>query len=203
MVILYSSHHDVIRSWQEALKNEEVRVCHYEKALFCLLESLHVKIVLIIEERHYAEEIVGFLQQLQEEYPLVQTIVLSQKPTYVQGSALLKCGIKAYGNTHMAPVHLKEALHVVKQGNIWLYPEFIQTMIQTLSSQRTSLHVNHNLLEKLSHKEKEVALLIKEGLSNKEIALREGITERTVKAHLTSIYEKVGVKDRLALALIL
>ena len=202
MVILYSSHPEVIATWQAALTSEQCEVCHYEKALFTHLNALHVKTILVMEERHYGEDLEGFLEQLRDEYPWVSTIVLSQKPTYAQGSILLKYGIKAYGNTHMAPVHLNEALVVVKKGNVWLYPEFIQTMIQTLSSQK-SLHVNQNLLEKLSCKEKEIASLIKEGLSNKEIALREGITERTVKAHLTSIYEKTGLKDRLALALVL
>ena len=202
MVILYSSHPEVIATWRVALRSELYEVCHYEKALFTHLDDLHVKTILVMEERHYGEDLVGFLELLRDEYPWVSTIVLSQKPTYAQGSTLLKYGIKAYGNTHMAPVHLSEALSVVQKGNVWLYPEFIQTMIQSFASQK-SLHVNQNLLEKLSCKEKEIAMLIKEGLSNKEIALRESITERTVKAHLTSIYEKTGLKDRLALALVL
>jgi DNA-binding NarL/FixJ family response regulator len=204
MVILYSAHPEIIQAWQQALSKEKTAVCHHEKALLSLLESLHVSSVLLLEERHYDDEgIEGFLELLKEQYPMVSTFLLSQKPTYAQGSALLKFGIKAYGNTHMAPIHLQEAVHAVKEGNVWLYPEFIQTMIQTLSSQKASLHVNHESLELLSHKEREIALLIKEGLSNKEIALREGITERTVKAHLSSIYEKLGIKDRLALALLL
>ncbi|WP_263834131.1 helix-turn-helix transcriptional regulator [Sulfurospirillum oryzae] len=203
MVVFYSSHPDVIHHWQEALKSEEIQICHYEKALLHLLQTVKSNIILMIEERHYDDDgIESFLNLLQEEYPDVKTMVFSQKPTYVQGSVFLKLGIKAYGNTHMAAIHLQDALLVVKNGNIWLYPEFIQTMIQTLSSQKKSLHVRHDLLDRLSHKEREVALLIKEGLSNKEIALREGTTERTVKAHLSSIYEKIGVKDRLALALL-
>lgn len=204
MVILYSSHPEVIQSWQSALKSEEIHICHHEKALVSLLQTVTSNVVLLLEERHYDDDgMESFLDLLQTEYPYVKTMVFSHKPNYTQGSIFLKFGIKAYGNTHMAPIHLQEALKVVKNGDIWLYPDFIQTMIQTLSSQKTSLHVRHDLLEKLSHKEREVALLIKEGLSNKEIATREGTTERTVKAHLSSIYEKIGVKDRLALALLL
>lgn len=204
MVVLYSSHTDVIQYWQSALKVKDLHIFHHEKALLAFLDTLHVNVILLIEERHYDDDsIESFFELLKSEYPFVKTMVFSQKPNYAQGSLFLKYGIKAYGNTHMAPIHLQEALVVVKQGNIWLYPEFIQTMIQTLSTQKNALHVNHNLLEKLSHKEREVALLIKEGLSNKEISLRSGITERTVKAHLSAIYEKIGVKDRLALALLL
>lgn len=205
MIILYSSHTDVIHYWQSVLKcNDTIHVFHHEKALLSFLDTLHVKVILLLEERQYDDDCIeSFFDLLKSEYPFVNAMVFSQKPNFTQGSLLLKYGIKAYGNTHMAPIHLQEALTVVTQGNVWLYPEFIQTMIQTLAAQKNTLHVRHDLLEKLSHKEREVALLIKEGLSNKEIALREGTTERTVKAHLSSIYEKIGLKDRLALALLL
>ncbi|WP_051906615.1 MULTISPECIES: response regulator transcription factor [unclassified Sulfurospirillum] len=203
MIILYASHADIIDHWTESLKAEEIRICHHEKELLSFLKSLHVKVVLLLDERCYGDEIEGFLDLLQSEYAHVHIMLFSQKPTFVQGSLLLKYGIRAYGNTYMDPLHLEEALAVVRHGDTWLYPEFIQTMIQTLMTQKTSLHVKHHLLEKLSLKERDVALLIKEGMSNKEIAMRVGTTERTVKAHLSSIYEKIGVKDRLALAILL
>jgi len=53
----------------------------------------------------------------------------------------------------------------------------------------------------LSEREVQVARLIANGASNKEIADRLVITERTVKAHLTAIFEKLGVRDRLQLSL--
>jgi DNA-binding NarL/FixJ family response regulator len=59
------------------------------------------------------------------------------------------------------------------------------------------------LLEKLTKREQEVATEASKGLSNKEIARILSITERTVKAHLASIFERLGAKDRLQLALML
>ncbi len=53
----------------------------------------------------------------------------------------------------------------------------------------------------LPAREKEIASLIYEGYSNKEIATHTSITLRTVKAHTASIYEKLNVKDRVALVL--
>lgn len=203
MVVLYSSHTEVIQSWQDALTSEEISICNHEKALLRLLSSLQAEVILLLEERHYGDETEGFLALLQTEYSFIKTIVLSQNPNFAKGSLFLKWGIKAYGNTYMAPLYLNEALQVVRKDDIWLYPDFIQMMIQTLSTHKASLPLRHDLLEKLSHKEREVALLIKEGLSNKEIAVRVNITERTVKAHLSSVYEKLGIKDRLALALLL
>jgi len=53
----------------------------------------------------------------------------------------------------------------------------------------------------LSMRELEVARAVSEGLTNKEVAWRLGITERTVKAHLGAVFDKFGVRDRLQLAL--
>jgi two-component system, NarL family, nitrate/nitrite response regulator NarL len=59
------------------------------------------------------------------------------------------------------------------------------------------------LLSQLTQREREVAVEAAKGLSNKEIARILDITDRTVKAHLASIFERLKVKDRLHLALIL
>ena len=56
-------------------------------------------------------------------------------------------------------------------------------------------------LDTLSAREREVAEAVAEGLTNKQVAARLGITERTVKAHLATVFEKTGVRDRLQLAL--
>lgn len=53
----------------------------------------------------------------------------------------------------------------------------------------------------LSPREAEVLRLVVEGLLNKQIAQRLGVTERTVKAHLTSAYQRIGVADRTQAAL--
>jgi DNA-binding NarL/FixJ family response regulator len=53
----------------------------------------------------------------------------------------------------------------------------------------------------LTAREREVLELVRQGLANKQVARRLGITERTVKAHLTSIYSAIGVTDRTSAAL--
>jgi DNA-binding NarL/FixJ family response regulator len=54
----------------------------------------------------------------------------------------------------------------------------------------------------LTEREREVARAVASGASNKEIARRLGITERSVKAHTGAIFEKLGVRDRLQLSLV-
>lgn len=124
---------------------------------------------------------------------------LSSKPNFLEGTQLLSFGVHGYGNLYMQPTHMLEALESIKKGEIWLYPHFVQQMIKSFAH-KASLE-NTDMLQLLSPKEKDVANLVKEGLSNKDIANRLEITERTVKSHLTSIFEKLHVKDRLALAL--
>jgi DNA-binding NarL/FixJ family response regulator len=53
----------------------------------------------------------------------------------------------------------------------------------------------------LTPREAEVLGLVKSGLANKQIARRLGISERTVKAHLTSVFQRIGVADRTQAAL--
>ena len=53
----------------------------------------------------------------------------------------------------------------------------------------------------ITEREREVLLLVMEGLANKQIARRLEITERTVKAHLTSIFQRIGVTDRTQAAM--
>ena len=61
--------------------------------------------------------------------------------------------------------------------------------------------VHHDMLEGLTEREKDVALAVAEGQSNKLVARELGITERTVKAHLGAVFRKLGVKDRMQLIL--
>jgi RNA polymerase sigma factor (sigma-70 family) len=53
----------------------------------------------------------------------------------------------------------------------------------------------------LTPREREVLVLVRQGLANKQIARRLGISERTVKAHLTSTFQRIGVVDRTRAAL--
>ncbi len=59
------------------------------------------------------------------------------------------------------------------------------------------------VLPALSQRERQVAEAAARGATNKEIARAMGITERTVKAHLTAAYEKLGVRDRMQLSLLI
>jgi DNA-binding NarL/FixJ family response regulator len=109
-----------------------------------------------------------------------------------------------YAHAYSAPEVLKEIKTVISHGGLWLGQALLQRLIET-SVKLTGNQPEYVdlLLEKLTHREKEVALEAAKGLSNKEIARILNITERTVKAHLAATFERLGAKDRLQLALML
>ncbi|WP_263834140.1 helix-turn-helix transcriptional regulator [Sulfurospirillum oryzae] len=130
----------------------------------------------------------------------LHVMVLSTTPTFEQARSVLALGAKGYGNTMMHESYLVSACQAIQEGNIWLSPEYINQMIQELP---TMPKKETNPLEPLSHREVEVAILLSQGDSHKEIAQKLDITVRTVKAHATAIYSRLNIKDRLALALLL
>jgi len=114
-----------------------------------------------------------------------------------------------------APLLLK-AIECVHSGEVWieraLMAEVLREMAQHLPSdgqgagQAINQPINPDGSESgkiaiLSQREHEIIKLIGEGLKNRQIAERLGISERTVHSHLASIFQKLGVADRLELAI--
>ena len=138
--------------------------------------------------------------KLIQEKPTLKIMVLSDSPSFTEGQLLLYKGIKGYGNTFIHLTHLNQAAEMINNGDIWLHPAFIQELIEHVFPH---VDTKDEILDKLTLREQETALLVSEGKTNKEIAIALSITERTAKAHVGSIFEKTGINDRLALAIIL
>lgn len=156
--------------------------------------------VLLLFHNRENKKSFSLLGLLLKEFPQVHLFFLDDAPNYTQGSQFLKIGIKGYGNTFMDPENIAQAIEVIKAGNIWLYPEFMQELISNISI--TKPKPKNPNIDTLSPAQLEVAQLVAEGKSNKEVAKAKAITERTVKAHLSAIYAKLEISDRLALALL-
>jgi DNA-binding NarL/FixJ family response regulator len=102
-----------------------------------------------------------------------------------------------------APESLLRAVDRVYAGESWLDRSTTATLLSELAGQGRSKRVDPEAekIASLSPREREVIALIMEGLSNKEIAERLFISEATVRHHLTSIFEKLRVSDRLGLTI--
>ena len=111
-------------------------------------------------------------------------------------------------NTHAGPNTLQQIADVVYEGGIWLGADLMQLLIaraQVPVSSNTNEADTLDLSwqEKLTKREIDVAKLISQGASNKLVARELDIAERTVKAHVTAIFSKLEVSDRLKLAILL
>ncbi len=192
--------------WKDCLKDadHQEQVILDEESLFTYLSEFSEEVNLILLEDIWAtkngEELPDLIIALKGWYPNIDIMVLSQLPTFDMGKNLLSLGVKGYGNARMLSVHLQDALSCIQGGDTWVYPEFVQMMIKTINAPQME---QKEKLEVLSPREKEIADLVYQGLTNRQISDSLNITLRTVKAHTASIYEKLGVKDRIALVLTL
>jgi len=138
----------------------------------------------------------------------VQVLFLDDVPEDERGIRVLKAGALAYCNTFIHSTLMPEVFAVVDRGDVWAGQSLVQSMLkQFLNGGQPQLvenTVKADLLADIdfSAREKEVLDLVLTGASNKEIARDLGITERTVKAHLTTILRKAGARDRLELILL-
>lgn len=126
-------------------------------------------------------------------------VALVEAPDFKQAMRLQSRGVRGYGNRHMLLANLKQAVAAVRAGQVWMPPTIVNQMINSISPAESE---SEQLLplEQLSKREREVADLVAQGLSNQEMADKLFISVRTVKAHLTSIFSKTRCRDRLELA---
>ena len=126
-------------------------------------------------------------------------VVLSNLPSNEEGLAAFSAGAGGYCNALAIPAVLRQVSTVVEQGGLWVGQDLMQRLFSALTARAAPAQT---ALAALSVREHQVAQAVARGGTNKEIARAMGITERTVKAHLTAIFEKLGVRDRLQLSLL-
>lgn len=139
--------------------------------------------------------------QLRKAHPKLRIILFSDRPDDEEGLAYLMAGIHGYCNTYMAQSLLAQAAQAVFGGEVWVGWSLMQRLIRAAGAGAVP-GTGGNGLEGLTARELDTARLVAGGASNKVIASELGITERTVKAHLGSIFQKTGTRDRLQLALL-
>jgi DNA-binding NarL/FixJ family response regulator len=98
---------------------------------------------------------------------------------------------------------LLEVARVVEAGEVWVGEQLMSGLLRALPRSVNAIASDHPLLAPLTERERDVIPFIINGMGNKLIARELDITERTVKAHVSSVLHKLGVADRMQLALLL
>jgi DNA-binding NarL/FixJ family response regulator len=128
-------------------------------------------------------------RQIVAQAPGTQVVVLTSFMDRDRIVAALGAGAIGYLLKDAEPEELIRGIRSAARGESPLDPRAARTM---LSAQRTP-----GPLDALTEREREVLALVAEGLPNKQIARRLEISEKTVKAHLTSVFRAIGVNDRM------
>jgi two-component system nitrate/nitrite response regulator NarL len=201
-ILLCSKSDTVLKRWSGALvkKNRIFEATTLETAYRILNKN---KIELTLLHRIMINE-----QQIKEMIsvkPTHKVFVFSDRPGNEEGIACLRLGCVGYANSYIAQPRLNFAVDAVLSGLVWTGTSLMQHMIQASGQEQAVADGNQAsalspILSQLSKREYQVAALVTEGLNNREVAQRLDITERTVKAHLSSAYAKTATRSRLGLA---
>ncbi len=137
------------------------------------------------------------LKQIKKDYQNVAVVILT---TYNEDEMMIK-GLEEGASSFLLKdtdrESLLETIYATARGEILLKPEILQ---RVLTGQKFAKQSDKNMSGNISltDREHEVLLAAAHGDRNKEIAYKLGISERTIKAHLTSIFNKLGVDSRAA-----
>lgn len=131
-------------------------------------------------------------------------VLLADEPDEAVVAGALARGASGCCNTHAAPEVLQQVALVVGNGGLWVGQSLLRRLVggtfRALAA-HTERPPRVDWATLLSEREVQVARLVAGGASNREVADRLSITERTVKAHMSAIFEKLGLRDRLQLSL--
>jgi two-component system nitrate/nitrite response regulator NarL len=141
------------------------------------------------------------LREITSENADTRTIVLTGQIDKRQILESLQLGARGVVLKDAAVAHLSACIRAVMQGQYWLEGRPVTNLVQVLRDLTAQTAPPPRKTFGLTARELEVVTLITEGSTNKHIAETFGISEETVKRHLTNIFNKIGVGNRLELAL--
>lgn len=198
-IIFFSSNMDTIDEWKKRHDIEYSVSCYDLDSLNDKLQEVE-DYILIADYDSVANDINKMITS--NTLPK-NMIILEKAPEIATGKMLISHNIKAYGNSRMLTVHYLQMIQTVLDGKIWTYPELTAALSTTKKKDTLGQESITLLNNRLTTKEIEVVKLIISGYTNEAVATALGITTRTVKAHIGSIFNKLHVNDRVSLVLLL
>jgi DNA-binding NarL/FixJ family response regulator len=129
-------------------------------------------------------------------------IVVCEKLTDATSHSLLRLGAKGLLTYTDAVEQLPRALPLVASGGFWVPRNVLSTFVDSILTDQQKRRLKPDNQTQLSRREREVLDSLLENVSNKEIASKLNISERTVKFHVSKLLNKFGVRRRADLILL-
>ena len=199
-IIFFSANMEMIDEWKLRHQLDDTFSCYDSKSLQKVLKGLLNPAIIIVD----LDSVATNINKLISSNTLPQnTVVLEKTPEITAGKLLISRGVKAYGNSRISDVNFIQMINAVSDGKVWTYPELTAALIKNREKSSLNSYAKTLIDARLTEKEKEALYLVLTGLTNDAIAQKLEITTRTVKAHVSSIFSKLHVSDRISLVLLL
>ncbi len=167
----------------------------------------HCPQLVMIDPLLFKENIKSTLSEISAASPLTRIVLVEDAADRsLDQMALFKSGAHGFIAANISPPLLVKAVISVSKGEVWVPRKLITRLISelasgTVSSERRKDPATRKSMSRLTPRELEVAQMVHTGGNNKMIARELAISERTVKAHLSAIFRKLNIENRLHLAL--
>lgn len=138
--------------------------------------------------------------EVMKKAPDIKIIVITGDIDEMTTVDYLRRGVKGIINRAISPDLLVRCMRKVQGGEMWLDNQGVSWVIEAYKSQATML-TSPRPKNRLTDKEMLIVSCVAQGMKNKDIANEIGTTEQVVKNYLRRVYDKLGVSDRLELAL--
>lgn len=154
----------------------------------------------LIFESALAPNPVDAVTELLRQNPKLKILVVTPGPDEELTLELFRRGAHGIVSREVEPELMVDCLRKVVAGECWLDAQAIRWVLEAYRNQNTRVSGSRPKVQ-LTPKESLIVSCVTQGMKNKEIALRVGTTEQVVKNYLRKVYDKLGVADRLELAL--
>ncbi|TPM10509.1 MULTISPECIES: response regulator transcription factor [unclassified Mesorhizobium] len=134
--------------------------------------------------------------------PGQKIVMLTVSEANADVARALNAGVRGYVLKGVGSRMLAEILHGVAAGETYVSPTLSARLLSDLQSLQPA-NGRTDRLRQLTGREAEILQLVAEGLSNKEVALRLALQEKTVKHHMTGVLSKLNVRNRTEAALLM
>ena len=154
----------------------------------------------VILEGSLIAGVVDAIPELIKRSPNAKLIVQVSESNEANTVELYRRGVRGVVPRSISPDLLVKCVRKIAAGETWIDNQSVSWVIEAYRAQASAL-MSPRSKPRLSNKEVAIISCITRGMRNKEIAYQVGTTEQVIKNYLRKIYDKLGVSDRLELAL--
>lgn len=197
-VVVVSSHPFVLRNIGEALENEpfRLRMRQVDASPARCIDGPAQAPLYIIDGQLPRPTSTHIVESISERFPRSRVLIVAESFSEVHAFALLRLGVKGLVRYGVLDKTLPQALDTVSRGGLWAPRALLSRFLDEMISRSPKRIAASSAAAALSTREREVLEWVLQGASNKHIADRLHISERTVKFHVSNLLAKFELKSR-------